>query len=132
MNQPENSVPVAHNAYNTDDLRIIGIREVIAPVQALEELPITASAADTVVQARTEIHQILAGHDDRLLVIIGPCSIHDPEAALDYAQRLQSAKQRFTDDLVIVMRVYFEKPRTTVGWKGLINDPELDESFNIN
>jgi 3-deoxy-7-phosphoheptulonate synthase len=132
MNQPENSVPVAHNAYNTDDLRIIGIREVIAPVQALEELPITASAADTVVQARAEIHQILAGHDDRLLVIIGPCSIHDPEAALDYAQRLQSAKQRFTDDLVIVMRVYFEKPRTTVGWKGLINDPELDESFNIN
>lgn len=132
MNQTERNIPVAHNAYNTDDLRIVGIREVISPSKVLEEFPISAEAAETVIQARREVHEILAGHDDRLLLIIGPCSIHDPDAAIDYGRRLLALKQVFDKDLVIIMRVYFEKPRTTVGWKGLINDPDLDESFNIN
>jgi 3-deoxy-7-phosphoheptulonate synthase len=132
MNQPVDTIPVAHNPFNTDDLRIIGIKEVIAPHEAHEEYPISASAAETVLKARREIQDILAGKDDRLLVIIGPCSIHDPQSAIEYGQRLLEIKQRLERDLVIVMRVYFEKPRTTVGWKGLINDPDLDESFNIN
>ena len=126
------TVPVAHNPYNTDDLRITEIKEVIAPHQLHDELPITAAAAATVLKARGEIHSLLTGQDDRLLVIIGPCSIHDSVAAIEYAQRLLAVKQRLEQELVIVMRVYFEKPRTTVGWKGLINDPDLDESFNIN
>lgn len=132
MNQSEDVVPVAHNAFNTDDLRITEIKEVIAPHEAHDEFPITGNAAQTVLTARRAIHNILAGQDDRLLVIIGPCSIHDPEAAIDYARRLLVLKEKLERDLVIVMRVYFEKPRTTVGWKGLINDPDLDESFNIN
>ena len=132
MNQPQDTVPVAHNPYNTDDLRITEIKEVIAPHQAHGEFPITAHAANTVLKARREIHGILNGQDDRLLVIIGPCSIHDPQAAIAYGQNLLALKQQLERDLVIVMRVYFEKPRTTVGWKGLINDPDLDESFNIN
>jgi 3-deoxy-7-phosphoheptulonate synthase len=132
MNQPVDTIPVAHNPFNTDDLRIIGIKEVIAPHEAHEENPISARAAETVLRARREIQDILAGNDDRLLVIIGPCSIHDPQSAIEYGQRLLEIKQRLERDLVIVMRVYFEKPRTTVGWKGLINDPDLDESFNIN
>jgi 3-deoxy-7-phosphoheptulonate synthase len=118
--------------YNTDDLRICATKEVIAPIQVHEELPLTEAAAKTTVEARAAIHNILTGADDRLLVIIGPCSIHDPEAAKDYAQRLKTLKDELKDDLLIVMRVYFEKPRTTVGWKGLINDPDLDSSFNIN
>ncbi|WP_026609256.1 3-deoxy-7-phosphoheptulonate synthase AroG [Methylocaldum szegediense] len=121
-----------HNEYNTDDLRICEIKEVIPPIQVHEEFPITQDAALTTLQARREIHRILAGEDDRLLVVIGPCSIHDPKAALEYASRLLEVKRELADDLVIVMRVYFEKPRTTIGWKGLINDPCLDESFNIN
>jgi len=118
--------------YNTDDLRICGIKEVIAPVQVHEELPITEAAATTTLAARAEIHRILTGEDDRVLVVIGPCSIHDPDAAIEYAGRLKALKEELKDDLMIVMRVYFEKPRTTVGWKGLINDPDLDSSFNIN
>jgi 3-deoxy-7-phosphoheptulonate synthase len=118
--------------YNTDDLRICGIKEVIAPIQVHDELPISEAAAHTTLQARTEIHHILTGDDDRLLVIIGPCSIHDPIAAKEYAQLLKVAKDELAEDLLIVMRVYFEKPRTTVGWKGLINDPDIDSSFNIN
>ena len=118
--------------YNTDDLRISGIKEVIAPVHVHDELPINEAAAKTTLQARNEIHAILTGEDDRVLVIIGPCSIHDPIAAKEYAQRLKVLKDELADDLLIVMRVYFEKPRTTVGWKGLINDPDLDSSFNIN
>ena len=132
MNQSEDVVPVAHNAFNTDDLRITEIKQVIAPHEAHDEFPIAAKAAQTVLTARRAIHNILAGQDDRLLGIIGPCSIHDPEAAIDYARRLLVLKEKLERDLVIVMRVYFEKPRTTVGWKGLINDPDLDESFNIN
>ncbi len=118
--------------YNTDDLRICGIKEVIAPIQVHDELPITEVAAQTTLQARTEIHNILTGRDDRLLVVVGPCSIHDPVAAKEYARLLKGLKDETLDDLMIVMRVYFEKPRTTVGWKGLINDPDIDSSFNIN
>jgi len=118
--------------YKTDDLRISGLQEVIAPEELHREYPLSDNASDTVHQARQDIHNILFGEDDRLLVIVGPCSIHDPKAAGEYAQRLKKLKGELSDDLCIVMRVYFEKPRTTVGWKGLINDPHLDDSFNIN
>ncbi len=118
--------------YSTDDLRICEIKEVVPPDQIHDEIPMTDDAARIILQARSEIHDILIGNDDRLLVIIGPCSIHDTKAALEYAQRLKGIKEQLQKDLVIVMRVYFEKPRTTVGWKGLINDPELNSSFNIN
>jgi 3-deoxy-7-phosphoheptulonate synthase len=116
----------------TDDLRIKAIKELNPPNQLHQELPISEQAATTVYETRQAIHRILQDEDDRLLVIIGPCSVHDPEAALDYAQRLQPVRERLQDDLEIVMRVYFEKPRTTVGWKGLINDPTLDDRFKIN
>ncbi|MGZ5007997.1 MAG: 3-deoxy-7-phosphoheptulonate synthase [Methylobacter sp.] len=121
-----------HTKYNTDDLRICGTKEVIAPVQVHTEMPISETAAQTTALARQEIHKVLAGLDDRLVVVVGPCSIHDPIAAHEYARLLKAVKDELADDLVIVMRVYFEKPRTTVGWKGLINDPDLDSSFNIN
>jgi 3-deoxy-7-phosphoheptulonate synthase len=116
----------------TDDLRIREIKEVIPPAQLLAELPMSDRASRTVVGARQAIHGLLTGADDRLLVITGPCSIHDPEAARDYAGRLKAMLTAVADDLLVVMRVYFEKPRTTVGWKGLINDPGLDGSFRIN
>ncbi len=118
--------------YKTDDLRISGMQEVIPPEELHREYPISETASDTVHQTRQDIHNILYDKDDRLLVIVGPCSIHDPKAAREYAQRLKVLKEELADDLCIVMRVYFEKPRTTVGWKGLINDPHLDDSFNIN
>ena len=118
--------------YRTEDLRIRDIKEVIPPRQLHEELPITEAAARTTYEARQAIHNILIGDDPRLLVIIGPCSIHDPEAAREYASRLVKWRESLAEELMIVMRVYFEKPRTRVGWKGLINDPDLDESFNIN
>jgi 3-deoxy-7-phosphoheptulonate synthase len=117
---------------NTDDLRICKIEEVAAPVQVHEDYPISQAAALTTLRARQGIHRILSGDDDRLLVIIGPCSIHDPAAAVEYAERLLRLKSELSRDLLVAMRVYFEKPRTTVGWKGLINDPDLNESFNIN
>ncbi len=120
------------NRYRTDDLRIREIKNVVAPRQIHDELPLTEGAARTTAEARHAIHHILNGEDPRLLVIIGPCSIHDPGAALEYARRLFKWKETLAEDLLIVMRVYFEKPRTRVGWKGLINDPDLDESFNIN
>ncbi|MCG7985960.1 MAG: 3-deoxy-7-phosphoheptulonate synthase AroG [Candidatus Thiodiazotropha weberae] len=116
----------------TDDLRIKAIKELNPPAQIHQELPITEKASNTVFDARHQIHRILYGEDDRLLVIIGPCSVHDPDAALDYAARLQPLRESLRSDLEIVMRVYFEKPRTTVGWKGLINDPTLDDRFEIN
>ena len=119
-------------SHQTDDLRINGIMEVVAPEQVRSEYPITDTAADTIYQTRKQIQDILEGKDDRLLIIIGPCSIHDPQAARDYAQKLVEMKNALADDLLIVMRVYFEKPRTSVGWKGLINDPDLDDSFQIN
>jgi 3-deoxy-7-phosphoheptulonate synthase len=118
--------------YQTDDLRIQEIKELATPAQVLGDFPITPTAARTVYHTRQAIHRILHGADDRLLTIMGPCSIHDVKAAKEYAGRLKEAKDRYADDLLIVMRVYFEKPRTTVGWKGLINDPNLDGSFRIN
>jgi len=118
--------------YQTDDLRITSNTEVEPPVNIHEKFPLTDTAANTVHEARAAIHNILTGEDDRLLVVIGPCSVHDPEAAMEYANKLKALADKLQDDLLVVMRVYFEKPRTTVGWKGLINDPDLDESFNIN
>jgi 3-deoxy-7-phosphoheptulonate synthase len=117
---------------NTDDLRIVEIREVVSPARVREESPVTAAAARTTIETRAAIHRILLSEDDRVLVVVGPCSIHDPQAALDYASRLKQLRSELERDLLIVMRVYFEKPRTTVGWKGLINDPQLDGSFEIN
>ncbi|HSG20351.1 MAG TPA: 3-deoxy-7-phosphoheptulonate synthase [Burkholderiaceae bacterium] len=117
---------------STANLRIRALKELVTPDQLVAELPVSAKAEQTVTAARQAIHRILHGQDDRLLVIIGPCSIHDPKAAMEYAQRLVAERERLKDQLEIVMRVYFEKPRTTVGWKGLINDPHLDNSFDIN
>lgn len=116
----------------TDDLRIQEIKELISPETVGNEFPATDCATSTVIASRAAIHNILHGKDDRLLVVIGPCSIHDPKAALDYADRLAALRKQHADTLEIVMRVYFEKPRTVVGWKGLINDPNLDGSFEIN
>lgn len=118
--------------FNTDNLRIRETKEVMAPVQTHEELPLTEVSARTTTEARAAVHDILAEQDDRLVVIVGPCSIHDTKAALEYAQKLKVVKDELKQDLHIIMRVYFEKPRTTVGWKGLINDPDLDDRFNIN
>jgi len=118
--------------YNTDDLRICETKDVVAPIQVHDEIPMTDFAAANILKTRAAIHDVLHGKDDRLLVIIGPCSIHDPKAAVEYASRLKQEIDRLEKDLLIVMRVYFEKPRTTVGWKGLINDPDLNSSFNIN
>ena len=116
----------------TDDLRIREIKELSTPEEVMREIPRTLTATRIVMAARNAIHAILHGTDDRLLVVVGPCSVHDPVAAVDYAARLAALRQRLAYRIEIVMRVYFEKPRTTVGWKGLINDPELDGSFNIN
>ena len=116
----------------TDDLRILDIRELSTPEELMLEFPIGAQASATVTQSRRKLQGILQGQDDRLAVVIGPCSIHDTAAAMEYASRLKQQRDRLGDTLEIVMRVYFEKPRTTVGWKGLINDPDLDGSFNIN
>jgi 3-deoxy-7-phosphoheptulonate synthase len=116
----------------TDDLRIREIKELNTPDEVMREIPRTLTATRVVTAARNAIHAILNGSDDRLLVVVGPCSVHDPAAAVDYAARLAALRERLADRLEIVMRVYFEKPRTTVGWKGLINDPDLDGSFDIN
>lgn len=118
--------------YQNDDVRIKQIKELLPPIALLEKFPATDKAAFTVHEARLAIHNILSGEDDRLVVVIGPCSIHDTKAALEYAQRLNKLREELKGSLEIVMRVYFEKPRTTVGWKGLINDPHMDNSFNIN
>lgn len=116
----------------TDNLRITQTTAVDTPAHIHQEYPLNTTAINTVIQARQAIQNILHGQDDRLLVIIGPCSIHDQQAALAYANKLQAARVNLQQDLEIVMRVYFEKPRTTIGWKGLINDPHLDSSFDIN
>jgi len=115
-----------------DDLRVREIDELASPETLLSELPATPAISATTRAARQAVHRILAGADDRLLVIVGPCSIHDPAAALDYARKLAAQAQRLAADLLVVMRVYFEKPRTTVGWKGLINDPGLDGTYRVN
>jgi 3-deoxy-7-phosphoheptulonate synthase len=117
---------------STDDLRIKEIKELVPPSHVFKEYPVSTRAAQSTFVARQAIHRILHGADDRLLVVIGPCSIHDYALAMDYAKKLVKEAEKYADDLVIVMRVYFEKPRTTVGWKGLINDPRLDNTFRIN
>jgi len=118
--------------FKTDDVRITGLQEVLPPIKLHEEFPLDERASGTVYHARNAIHNILHGEDDRLVVVVGPCSVHDPKAAREYAAKLKTLIDELQEDLCIVMRVYFEKPRTTVGWKGLINDPDLDESFKIN
>src|SRR6185503_12056595 len=118
--------------YNTDDLRIKEIRELSPPEEVRQAVPLSEGATQVTHETRQGIPRVLHGADDRLIAIVGPCSIHDPKAALEYAQKLKAEKDRFAAELLIVMRVYFEKPRTTVGWKGLINDPHLDGSFQIN
>jgi 3-deoxy-7-phosphoheptulonate synthase len=119
-------------SHSTDDVRIDQIKELLPPVALMERFPVSEAAAATVLSSRQATHNILAGDDDRLLVISGPCSIHDVNAAKEYASRLKVLRETYVDTLEIVMRVYFEKPRTTVGWKGLINDPYMDDSFKIN
>jgi len=114
----------------TDNLRIASLKEVIVPSALHQQFPMTEYTADLVTRTRQDIHRILQGEDDRLLVVVGPCSVHDPLAALEYAVKLATAGQEYGGQLLLVMRTYFEKPRTTVGWKGLINDPDLDGSFN--
>jgi 3-deoxy-7-phosphoheptulonate synthase len=116
----------------TDDLRILALHELSSPAAVIGEIPRSSRAANTVAGAREAIHRILTGTDDRLVVVIGPCSVHDPDAALDYADRLKGLRCHLDGELEIVMRVYFEKPRTTIGWKGLINDPSLDGTFDID
>ena len=118
--------------YRTDDIRIREIKELVPPSHVLREFPLAEKAARATFETRQAIHRILHGADDRLLVIIGPCSIHDVKAAKEYAGKLKRERERLAGELLVVMRVYFEKPRTTVGWKGLINDPNLDGSFRIN
>jgi 3-deoxy-7-phosphoheptulonate synthase len=117
---------------NLDDVRVKEIKELAPPSHVIREFPNTPIATDTTYASRTAIHKLLHEEDDRLLVVIGPCSIHDTKAALEYAERLASQRKHFASELEIVMRVYFEKPRTTVGWKGLINDPDLNNEYNIN
>ncbi|MCK5902303.1 MAG: 3-deoxy-7-phosphoheptulonate synthase [Cocleimonas sp.] len=116
----------------TDDLRIKKITKVISPEKLQQQYPVTDVASHTIYDAREATHHILHGEDDRLLVVVGPCSIHDPEAALEYAKKLQVLRTELSDQLHIVMRVYFEKPRTSIGWKGLINDSDLQGNFDIN
>ena len=116
----------------TQDIRIAGTKELISPAQIYEQLPLSDAAAQTTLLGRHEVQEVMAGRDDRLVMVVGPCSIHDPESAMEYAERLASLRSELSSDLVIIMRVYFEKPRTTVGWKGLINDPDLDNTYNVN
>ena len=116
----------------TDDLKISSMRELITPKEIISELPMSTRAVETVVETRQEIINILNRKDKRLLLIVGPCSIHDVTAAHEYAERLLAVKKDVSENILIIMRVYFEKPRTVIGWKGLINDPDLDNSFNIN
>jgi len=123
---------MANKIATTDDIHVRALKALIPPAVLMEEFPVSPQAAELVAKTRIAIEAVLAGNDDRLIVVVGPCSIHDPAAALEYANRLLTLKKLYTDDLLIVMRVYFEKPRTTVGWKGLINDPNINGSFDIN
>jgi len=118
--------------FRTDDIRIEGLRPLLPPAILMEEYPLEEAGTEIVAGARKTIGEILSGRDERLLVVVGPCSIHDPVAGIEYAQRLAQCAQEFSSDIFVVMRVYFEKPRTIIGWKGLINDPHLDDSFDIN
>ena len=118
-------------SYSTDNTRIIDRNKVPAPYELVNKHPINDEISKLVYGTRNEISQILHDKDDRLFVVVGPCSIHDPESAIEYAERLTEERKKFNENLLLIMRVYFEKPRTTVGWKGLINDPDINESFNI-
>jgi 3-deoxy-7-phosphoheptulonate synthase len=118
--------------HQTDDVRINKIKDLLPPIALLERFPASEKASESVFAGRTAISNIFNHKDDRLLVVIGPCSIHDPKSALEYGQELVKLRKKYEDTLEIVMRVYFEKPRTTVGWKGLINDPYMDNSFKLN
>ena len=118
--------------YQTDDIRISGMQELLPPERLMDEQPISEPSSKLVFESRHKISEIINQNDDRLIVVVGPCSIHDPDVALDYAENLLEVSREYEEALQIIMRVYFEKPRTTVGWKGLINDPDLDNSFNIN
>lgn len=120
------------NPFITDDVRVTGIRPLISPAILMQDFPASNEASKVVYDARQEFRRILKKEDDRLAVMVGPCSIHDTVAAIDYAGRLAEARKKYEKDLLLIMRVYFEKPRTTVGWKGLINDPFMDGSYNIN
>ena len=127
------NTPRTDRTGQTDDERIKDITVLPPPEHLIRFFPIRGTAAESLISStRRSIHNIMTGRDDRLLVVIGPCSIHDPAAAVDYAQQLKQQRDKYANTLEIVMRVYFEKPRTTVGWKGLINDPYLDESFRID
>ena len=117
---------------NTDDLRIRNVKELSTPETLITEMPPDEEGSCNVMRSRSSVQAVLEHNDDRLIVIVGPCSIHDPSAAMEYAQRLKDLVDGLQEDLLVVMRVYFEKPRTTVGWKGLINDPHLDNSFDVN
>lgn len=131
----DREVGVADSTQDTtriDDVRIAAVRPLISPALLQDELPVSSHIQSQLEKSRSDIADILHGKDDRLLVVVGPCSIHHHEQAMEYARRLKTAAQALQDDLLIVMRVYFEKPRTTVGWKGYINDPRLDGSFRIN
>ncbi|PJG83370.1 3-deoxy-7-phosphoheptulonate synthase AroG [Caviibacterium pharyngocola] len=127
MTKNKNNIRIAN-----DDTRIAKVEQVLPPIALLEKYPASEIAVRTVKQARKYAHNIIHREDDRLLVIIGPCSIHDPKSALEYAHRIKAMREKYKDTLEIIMRVYFEKPRTTVGWKGLINDPYLDHSYALN
>ena len=116
----------------TDDLKISSMKELISPSKLIEQLPMTEDAISTVVKTRSDIINVLNGKDKRLLLIVGPCSIHDINSAHEYAKKLLDIKKKVEKNILIIMRVYFEKPRTVIGWKGLINDPDLDNSFDIN
>lgn len=116
---------------STTDLRVLRMEPLPTPREVRADLPLPETSAELVDRSRREVQDVLAGRDDRLLVVVGPCSVHDPVAALDYARRLAVQAQRLEDDLLVVMRVYFEKPRTTTGWKGLVNDPDMDGSYDI-
>lgn len=125
-------MPDAHPPRRTDDLRVVEVRPLIPAAILIEDIPLTERAADVVAESRAQVEAALRGDDPRLVVIVGPCSIHDVAGAREYAARLREAADRFSDDLILVMRCYFEKPRTTIGWKGLINDPRLDDSGRAN
>jgi 3-deoxy-7-phosphoheptulonate synthase len=116
----------------TDDVRIVQVKELIKPVELIEKLKESTTSTNNIIATRAAVHRMLHAEDDRLLVVVGPCSIHDTTAGLEYARRLLAVRNDLSDDLLIIMRVYFEKPRTTVGWKGLINDPKLDGTYDIN
>ncbi|MFZ7275228.1 3-deoxy-7-phosphoheptulonate synthase AroG [Avibacterium avium] len=127
MTKSKNDIYIAN-----DDTRIGKVEQVLPPIALIEKYPASEVAINTVKKARQQAHNIIHRKDDRLLVVIGPCSIHDPKSALEYAQRIKAMREKYQDSLEIVMRVYFEKPRTTVGWKGLINDPYLNNSYALN